>query len=198
MVFVRKVPTASGATAVQVAERVSDSDRVLKHFGSAHSKAVLALLALKAQEWMHEGQGQLDLFPSARAADPVKPVVARQVSQLLWDVLSDAHCALGFDTLQDEAFKQLVLARIIQPASKAATERVLGQLGIPHASLRTIFRCLQHVVSEKYRDTLATMCFTHASSSGDVSLVLYDVTTPYFEAEKEDVCVRSGTPKSAE
>lgn len=112
MVFVRKVPTASGATAVQVAERVSGRDSVLKHFGSAHSEADLALLVLKAQEWMHEGQGQLDLFPSARAADPVKPVVARQVSQLLWDVLSDAYCALGFDTLQDEAFKQLVLARM--------------------------------------------------------------------------------------
>lgn len=32
---------------------------------------------------------------------------------------------------------------------------------------------------------IADLCFAHALSCGDVSLVLYDVTTLYFEAEKE-------------
>lgn len=37
MVFVRKVRTASGATAVQIAERRGGRDKVLEHLGSAHT-----------------------------------------------------------------------------------------------------------------------------------------------------------------
>ena len=48
MAFVRKVKTASGATAVQIAERVAGRDRVLEHLGSAHTDAELsALLAAR-------------------------------------------------------------------------------------------------------------------------------------------------------
>ena len=39
MAFVRKVKTASGATAVQIAERVAGRDKVLEHLGSAHTDA---------------------------------------------------------------------------------------------------------------------------------------------------------------
>jgi hypothetical protein len=46
-----------------------------------------------------------------------------------------------------------------------------------------------------YRDRIADLCFAHALSSGDVSLVLYDVTTLYFEAEKEDGLRKVGFSK---
>ncbi|MEO3939242.1 IS1634 family transposase [Dermatophilaceae bacterium Soc4.6] len=42
---------------------------------------------------------------------------------------------------------------------------------------------------------MATACFTHAAASGDVSLCLYDVTTLYFEAEKEDDLRKVGFSK---
>jgi hypothetical protein len=34
-------------------------------------------------------------------------------SQVLWDVLSDAYTRLGFSAVGEEAFRALVLARII-------------------------------------------------------------------------------------
>ena len=46
-----------------------------------------------------------------------------------------------------------------------------------------------------YRDHVATACFAHAASAGDVSLCLYDVTTLYFEAEKEDGLRKVGYSK---
>jgi hypothetical protein len=36
----------------------------------------------------------------------------------LWDALSKTYSDIGFDNLGDEVFKQLVLARIIEPTSK--------------------------------------------------------------------------------
>ena len=46
-------------------------------------------------------------------------------SAVLWDALSKACYDIGFGSLGDEVFKQLVLARIIEPTSKLDTIRVL-------------------------------------------------------------------------
>lgn len=107
-------------------------------------------------------------------------------SALLWSALDKAYADIGFDALGDEAFKQMVLARLIEPCSKEATINVLERLGIEHVSRRTLFHSLKRCAQRAYRDTLAQACFTHASRHGDLSLVLYDVTTLYFEAERED------------
>src|SRR5690625_319825 len=56
-------------------------------------------------------------------------------------------------------------------------------------------RCLTRIQQSKHRDQLATKCFEHVWTSGDVSLVLYDVTTLYFEAENEDELRRVGYSK---
>ena len=113
------------------------------------------------------------------------PITSKR-SALLWQVLTEAYTRLGFDAVDDEAFAQLVLARIIEPTSKADSIRVLGEIGAPVVSLRTMFRSLQRAAERDYRSTIAAACFNHAMTHGDVSLVLYDVTTLYFEAENED------------
>ena len=184
MVFVRKVRTASGATAVQIAERRGGRDKVLEHLGSAHTEAELTALLEAARVKMHPGQGELDL--SAGAVPAGQSVITGKCSALLWHVLTSAYARLGFDALGDEAFKALVLARIVEPTSKADSLRVLDELGVPHASLRTMFRCLARAQERGYRDQVAAACFAHAAGHGDLSLVLYDVTTLYFEAEQED------------
>ncbi len=56
-------------------------------------------------------------------------------------------------------------------------------------------RTLARAGAGKYRDRIAAWCFEHASTSGDISLALYDVTTLYFEAEKEDGLRKVGCSK---
>jgi hypothetical protein len=56
-------------------------------------------------------------------------------------------------------------------------------------------RTLTRAHQGTYRDKVAALCFQHATNSGDVSLVLYDVTTLYFEAEKEDELRKVGYSK---
>ena len=46
----------------------------------------------------------------------------------------------GFDIVDDAAFRHLVLARIVEPTSKADSLRVLDELGVEQASLRTMVR----------------------------------------------------------
>ncbi|RNI16522.1 IS1634 family transposase [Flexivirga caeni] len=193
MVFVRKVKTASGATAVQIAERQAGRDRVLEHLGSAHTDAELAVLMQAARRKVFPGQGELDLSPSAVPAGHA--VIAGKTSALLWQVLSTVYARLGFGTVGDEVFEQLVLARVVEPTSKADSLRVLDELGVPHASLRTVFRSLKRVQQQDYRSEIATRCFEYVTSAGDITLCLYDVTTLYFEAEKEDALRKVGYSK---
>ena len=193
MVFVRRVRTTSGATAVQIAERQGGRDKVLEHLGSAHTDADLNALLEVARRKIHPGQDELDL--SDGTVPSGQSVITGKSSAMLWHVLSCAYARLGFDVLGDEAFKQLVLARITEPTSKADSVRVLDELGVGHASLRTMFRSLARCQEQGYRDQISVACFAHAATHGDLTLCLYDVTTLYFEAENEDELRKVGYSK---
>lgn len=73
MAFIRRVRTASGATAVQVAEYTSGRrKRIIAHVGSADTEAELGILLARARELVEDrDQGQLDLV-----LEPAKPRAA--------------------------------------------------------------------------------------------------------------------------
>ena len=223
--WIRRVRTASGATAVQIAESVEGSRRIVAHVGSAHTEAELGLLLERARELLEDpGQGELDLGVEPVAArtmliDPpgaaalfeepgvgapgrvavTPPRVVGTSSRTLYDALAAVYSDLGFDGLGDAVFRDLVVARIVEPTSILDTGRVLSDLGVRPASEKTMRRTLERASHGEgagtYRDTLARLCFTHARTRGDVSLCLYDVTTLYFEAEKEDDLRKVGYSK---
>jgi hypothetical protein len=93
-------------------------------------------------------------------------------SLVLWQVLTDAYSRLGFDVLGDEAFRAMVLARIVEPTSKADTVRVLAELGAPCPSLRTLFRSLKRCQDSDYRGVLSTACTTHSAAAGALTEAL--------------------------
>jgi hypothetical protein len=220
--FIRRVRTASGATGVQIAEYVRGRQRIVEHVGSAHTEAELGVLLARARELLENpAQGVLELgveptapvkglvapasgdpglfdLPGAAAVPPDRTGSARVVgtdSRVLFGALADVFAALGFNGLGDEVFRDLVIARVVEPTSLLDAGRVLRDLGQDPASYATMKRTLGRADTGKYRDRVATWCFEHASTDGDVSLVLYDVTTLYFEAEKEDELRKVGYSK---
>jgi hypothetical protein len=94
---------------------------------------------------------------------------------------------LGFDTAAegDEVFRCLVLARIIEPTSKFDSLRVLEEVDIRPPSYPTMNRRLPLFARESGRERLAAVCAAHAGL-GPASLVLYDVSTLYFETDASD------------
>src|SRR5690625_4901865 len=218
--FIRRVRTASGATAVQIAEYADGRQRIVKHVGSAHTEAELGVLLARARELLEDpAQGVLDLgieptppvtalttrseepalFTSGQETDAAAPASPARVvgtdSRLLFEALAGVYASLGFDALADEVFRDLVVARVVEPTSLLDSGRVLTDRGQRPAGYATMKRTLARAAEGGYRDQVATACFTHALSSGDVSLVLYDVTTLYFEAENEDELRKVGYSK---
>lgn len=196
--FVRKVKTASGATAVQIAHTRRGVQEIVEHLGSARDEAQLAVLVQVAKDKIAGGQQSLDLpFPGEPRVQR-GPVITATVAQTLWDVLSGAYDRIGFDAIGNETFKQLVLARLVEPTSKADTIRVLEQLGVPAPGLRTIWRTLSQCIADDWRDIACKAAYGHAvkaSGGTGLGLVLYDVTTLYFEANDEDELRKVGMSK---
>jgi hypothetical protein len=132
---IRKVKTGSGPTAVQIVEKRSGVRRILEHLGSAHDEAGAAVLVPAGHERLNAGQQAfaLDLAPAGTECTPPahNAVVAGSRCEVLWEVLAEAYSGLGFDVLGDEAFAAMVLARLVEPASKAATVGILGSVWPP-------------------------------------------------------------------
>jgi hypothetical protein len=95
-------------------------------------------------------------------------------------VLSFGRAAGG-----DEVFRLLVLARIIEPTSKLDAARVLEEAGLAAPSYATLNRRAAHIREGAWRQRLSAACAAHARL-GRASLVLYDVSTLYFETDAGD------------
>lgn len=186
--YVRTVKTASGAEAVQIVYSTRRGSRDIEHIGSAHDAAELETLKAVARQRLAGGQGELDLGlgdASVPGGGPL-PITSARMGPL-WDALSRVYDRLGFAqaTGGDRVFRDLVLARIIEPTSKLDSLRVLEEAGIDAASYRTVKRRLPRYSTEQWRQDLAAACARQAGL-GPASLVLYDVSTLYFETDAGD------------
>jgi hypothetical protein len=198
MAYVRTVPTGSGARAVQIVHGSRRGSRTIEHIGSAHDDAELEALKAAARQRLAGGQAELDLGlgasigtvgPAVLSPSPSARPLEITSSRMgpLWDGLGAAYDALGFARAvgRDEVFRQLVLARIIEPTSKLDSLRVLGEVGVEATSYRTLNRRLRGYAEDGFRGKLARACARHAAL-GPASLVLYDVSTLYFETDAGD------------
>jgi hypothetical protein len=184
--YVRTVKTSSGASAVQIVWSTRRGSRRIEHLGSAHDDAGVAALKAAAAQRLADGQAQLDLGLVERSADDPLPITSSK-SAHLWGALCSAYEHLGFAEAAagDEAFRQLVLARIIEPTSKSDSLRVIEETGIAPVSYPTLNRRLPVLAKPIFRQALSTACATHARL-GPASLMLYDVTTLHFETDAGD------------
>jgi len=156
----------------------------LEHVGSAHDEVELAALKQEAWRRIHAGQDELGLVPPAGEGGPFR--VLRSGSDRLLGALEVAWRALGFDeAVRDKAFRQLVVARVVEPSSKLDAIRVLADLGVAPPSYSTVKTCLARTVGRGYRAGLEAACAAHARV-GEARFCLYDVTTLYFETHEGD------------
>jgi hypothetical protein len=190
--YVRTVKTASGATAVQIVWSTRRGARDIEHVGSAHDDAELEALRAAANQRLAGGQGELDLGVGGPAGEGSAELpsgtleIKSSRAAYLWDALVHAYRVLGFAAVtEDEVFRDLVLARIIEPTSKADAARVLAETGIDTVSYRTLKRRLPGYSKDGFRQSLSSACAAHAGL-GPASLVLYDVSTLYFETDTGD------------
>lgn len=113
--FVRRVKTASGATAVQIVHKRGRRVLGIDHVGSTHDESALRVLLASAQEQLRAGQGMLDLALAQGSGEAAAPTVEATGSLILWEALAGVYEQLGFAAIKDDAFAALVLAGSSNP-----------------------------------------------------------------------------------
>jgi hypothetical protein len=149
----------------------------MEHLGSAHDKAELEALKAADRQRVAAGQLEFDLGAGGHGPGRPLPITSSRMGHLV-DALKRGYRVLGFEDAAggDDVFRQLVLARVIEPVSKLDSIRVLEEAGVAPPSYRTIERRLSVYAEEVRRQRLTAACAAHARL-GPASLVLYDVST---------------------
>jgi len=181
--YVRKVRRPSGAWSVQLVVSHGRGRRTVTHVGTAHDEAELATLTAAARALEPQPELPVGEPGPARAANAM--VVGSRLGPL-WDVLNLAWRASGLDRVADDrVFRDLVLARVLEPTSKQDSLRVLEEAGVGGCSYATLKRRLPGYATKEFQDRLAGALASHAAL-GPSSLVLFDVSTLCFETDKAD------------
>lgn len=195
---IRKIRTASGATAVQVVRYERRRRTVVKHIGSAHDEDRLAILLSEAQRYVQAHDAQPSLFAASEAQGQlvdlskvrligVTHTYARHALLACADL-----CGLGNLPV---LYRDLALMRIIEPASKLQTIELLQQHFEVSYAERTVYRLLPKLITHQSAIETAAIDLVRDDLKESFSLVLYDVTTLYFESFKEYDFQRPGFSK---
>ncbi len=124
---------------------------------------------------LYTGQQELDLGLDNEPAVG-QAVVEFSHARLLVDVIRGAWDTLGFDVVKDEAFFQLVLARLVEPTSMVDSRRVIEELGLTPVHRNTFVAALKRCGRDGYRDLVTKACFHYSLKTSGLALLLYDVT----------------------
>ncbi|MCD8516441.1 MAG: IS1634 family transposase [Burkholderiaceae bacterium] len=195
---IRKTRTASGATAVQVVRYENKRRTVVKHIGSARDEGTLVVLLSEADRYIQAHDAQPSLWTDA---EPQSQLVDLSKVRLVGVTHAYARRALlvcadlcGLSDLP-VLYRDLALMRIIEPASKLQTVELLEQYFEVSYAERTVYRLLPKLIAHKAAIETAAIDLVGRDLKESFSLVLYDVTTLYFESFKEYDFQRPGFSK---
>lgn len=111
-------------------------------------------------------------------------------------ILGKIYDEIGFNAIEDDMLRHLVLSRISHPGSKLKTVNyLLEQHGIFY-EIDAVYRYLDKL-NAKYKSDLQDISYRHTLElfNGYIQMLFYDVTTLYFEAEDEDDLRKIGFSK---
>lgn len=194
---IRKTKTKSGATAVQVVVSRYGQTIVLKHIGSATTPEDFHRLWEDAKSWMLKASKQQSFFGTEPSFDPLfshyRYIGTRFT--LLYETISSVLTALGFFHLTDPLWLDLVLMRVVEPASKRESVNRLKELFDISYDLTRVYKHLLAIASRKDEVEALLIAFARRELHADFSFVLYDVTTLYFESFTPEELKQCGLSK---
>ena len=103
---------------------------------------------------------------------------------------------IGFNKIDEDLFRHLVISRLAFPLSKLKTIDYLFRYQGITLNKDTVYRFLDKLNS-KLKDKVEQISFEHTKKilRGKISVVFYDMTTLYFEASDEDDLRKTGFSK---
>ena len=145
--FIRKKKNRSGSTNIVVVEKRKGIYREIMSIGSSSDTYEIESFCHQAKQWISHHLGEQDVFEVHDRAIEEKQVTEYLLSNIEKILLNEAQLILnkvlkltGFNAIEDDIFRQLVIARLCQPMSKLATVEYLKSHFDEDAQLHRIYR----------------------------------------------------------
>jgi transposase len=192
--YVRRKKNRSGSTSIVVIDKSSGKIRYVKTIGVSSKEKTLSELCRQGKKWISVQNGQRDMFVEYERQEEERQITAHWLSNIeniLLNgpqmILEQVYRKVGFEEIGDDILKQLVIARLCQPSSKAGTVDYLKSYFNEDIELHRIYRYLDRLHNTlQERIQQISVAHTRRILGGKIGLVFYDVTTLYFETDNSD------------
>lgn len=196
--FIRELRHKNGRIYIQVVDKSSGRYKVLKSFGSSlTSEGVLELKKL-ASIWINEHQcvREIDFTHEIQQIEQMLSGITQLKLAGIELVLGRIFDEIGFNKINDELFRSLVLYRLVYPKSKLKTTEYLYRYEQKEWSEDAIYRYMDKLHSTQ-KEFVQQISYAHSLKvlGGQINVVFYDVTTLYFEIDQEDELRKTGFSK---
>ena len=200
--FVRRKRNASGSVSVQIIDK-SNGYKVVKTLGSATDPDDIERLVHEAAQIIRNiNERQIKMFSSLTPEDLaienfLSGLANAQVRtigpELIFGTLFDR---IGFGAVPEELFRHITIARLAYPVSKLKTVDYLFRYRGLTIDVNRVYRFLDRMHAG-CQEQVEQIAYEHTKKilAGHISVVFYDLTTLYFEAEEEDDLRRIGFSK---
>ena len=196
--FVRKKQNASGVISIQVIAKINGKSKLIKTIGSSKDENTIKELTWQGYQYISSfgGQATFDFSDESSLIKSVFQHIDSHTEVGTEHLLGKIFDDIGFNIIDDKIFRQLVLSRLTYPVSKLRTSDYLDKYHDLDYPVQQIYRYMDKLHSTQ-KELVQQVSFRHTKNilCGQITIVFYDVTTLYFEIEKEDGLRKTGFSK---
>lgn len=198
--FIRQKRNKSGSFSIQILLKENGRNKLLKTIGSSSDPKELLILNEKAKQELERLKGQVSLFvfeKDVQIESFISELSNAQIRTIGPElVFGKVYDHIGYNKVNNDLFRHLVIARLAFPLSKLKTIEYLYRYQGIILDLDTVYRFLDKLNTE-LKDQIEQISFKHTLKvlNGNLSIMFYDMTTLYFEASDEDDLRKTGFSK---
>ena len=198
--FLRKKKNKSGSISVQIISKSGGKYKVLQTIGCARAAQDIERLYYLGKQEIERLSMQSKLFVSEKdtLVESLFSLLSNSSIRVVGPelIFGNLYNKIGFNTIEEELFRHLVISSLAFPLSKLKTVDYLYRFQGIVIHRDRIYRFLDKLSSD-LKSQVEQISYTHTSQILDnhIGVVFYDMTTLYFEASDEDDLRKTGFSK---
>jgi transposase len=195
---IRQIKYSANSISIQI-YRIENRKRiVVRHIGTARSESEKVDLLTLAIDYITKISKQPHLFEDSQSNNIFYINQTEFIGvhyTFLYDFIYKLILLIGFDKLNNNLLLDLVVMRMMEPASKLRSIELLKEyFGINHRR-QSYYNTAPKWLKLKSQAENIALAFAQKHYDFNFDLLFYDVTTLYFEAFEEDELRKNGFSK---
>lgn len=198
MYKIREIKYSSNSVSIQVYKIENRKRVIVRHIGTARNKEEKSDLLILAQDFINKISKQFRLFENNESNNILNIGQTEFIGvyyNFLYEFIFKVIIQVGFDKVKKNLLLDLVIMRMIEPASKLRSIELLNEyFGIKHRR-QNYYESASQWLTLKSKAESVSIEFAKKQYSFQFDLLFYDVTTLYFETFDEDDLRKNGFSK---